>query len=297
MDMRLVAFALVPVLAACGSFSAQRSQQADAVQQSPAAAERLCTTAADRYNGRVVAAFAMTVDDVRAVMPTALPGGEDNYPEGWESLSGDVAAAKCYIDAEIAKAPPPGPEGASEPSFDRAVLFAAIGVDAAFYAAGYRDNLKPEPHSEDTYLETHAACNDVPESIRTECRGGIARSDGDNAETGRKFVPAPFAVKEVSGDRSEVTIVVAGIAGGCTGPARASVSETDDGLLVQSQVSVPDPDNVPCAASLPMRTVTVELPRPLRQDEEVRGECVPEDTTPEGRQCASTHAFATLPPP
>jgi hypothetical protein len=297
MDMRLVALALVPVLAACGSFGVQRSQPTDAVQQSRTEPERLCTTAADGYNGELVAAFAMTVQDVRAVMPTAQPGGEDNYPEGWESLSGDVAAAKCYIDAEIAKAPPPGPEGTSEPSFDRAVLFAATGVDAAFYAAGYRDSLSPEPPGEDTSLETHAACNDVPEPIRTECRGGIASSDGDDAEPGRKFVPAPFAVKEVSGDRSEVTIVIAGIAGGCTGPERASVSETDDGVLVQAQVSVPDPDNVPCAASLPMRTVTVELPRPLRQDEEVRGECVPDDTTPEGRQCASTHAFATLPPP
>jgi len=296
MDMRLLALALVPVLAACGSSSAQGPRPTGVVQQSSAEAERLCRSAADGYDGEVVAAFAMTVDDVRAVMPTAPPGGADNYPDGWKLLDGDVAAAKCYIDGHIAKAPPPPAEGTPEPSFDRALLFAATGVDAAFYAAGYRDKLTPEPPTEGLSSGTYPACEQVPEIVRTECRGGSARSVGDHAAPGRKFVPAPFAVKEVSGDRSAVTVVVAGIAGGCTGPARALVSETGDGLLVRAEVSVPDSDNVPCSASLPMRTVTVELPRPLRQGE-VLGECVPNDMTPEGRQCANTHAFAKLPPP
>jgi hypothetical protein len=155
MDMRLIALALVPVLAACGSSNAQGSRPTGVEQQSSAEAERLCRSAADGYGGEVVAAFAMTVDDVRAVMPTAPPGGANNYPDGWESLDGDVAAAKCYIDADIAKAPPPPAEGPPEPHFDRALLFAATGVDAAFAVAGYRDNLKPEPPTEDASRDTH----------------------------------------------------------------------------------------------------------------------------------------------
>jgi hypothetical protein len=120
----------------------------------------------------------MTVDDVRAVMPTAPPGGADIYPKGWQLLDGDVAAAKCYIDGHIAKAPPPPAEGTPEPSFDpppaegtpepsfdRALLFAATGVGAAFFAAGYRDTLKPEPPAEDASPDTHSG--GCPGSRRT----------------------------------------------------------------------------------------------------------------------------------
>lgn len=150
MCMRLVAaLALAPVLAACGggaSGTLETRSVSDA-QQSSAEAQGLCTSAADNYGGSVVAAFAMTVDDVRAVMPTAPPGGQDNYPNEWDSLDGNVSAAKCYIDADIAKGPPPDLDGNVAPTFDRALIYAADGVPLAFQAAGYRDRLVPEPPS------------------------------------------------------------------------------------------------------------------------------------------------------
>ena len=152
MYMRLVtlvlvlALALAPVLVACGGGSSTlETRSVSDAQQSSVEAQRLCTGAADSYSGEVVAAFAMTVDDVRAVMPTAPPGGEDNYPDEWESLSGDVASAKCYIDADIPKAPPPELDGNHAPHFDRALIYVADGVPLAFQAAGYRDRLVPEP--------------------------------------------------------------------------------------------------------------------------------------------------------
>lgn len=141
-------------------------------------------------------------------------------------------------------------------------------------------------------LAACGASNDpLSQAQGREATPSASLSPSASAAPGRTFVPAPFAVKEIRRDRGAVTVVVAGIAGGCTGPARAEVAETGDGLVVRAEVSVPDPGNVPCTASLPMRTVTVELPRLLRQDEHVLGECVPNDMTPSGRQCATTHAF------
>lgn len=148
MYMRLVTvLALAPVLAACGggASSALETRSGSDAQQSSADAQDLCASAADNYGGTVVAAFAMTVNDVRAVMPSAPPGGQDNYPDGWDSLGGDVSAAKCYMDADIAKGPPPDLDGNVAPSFDRALFYAADGVPLAFQAAGYRDRLVPEP--------------------------------------------------------------------------------------------------------------------------------------------------------
>jgi hypothetical protein len=51
----------------------------------------------------------------------------------------------CWIDAPIAKSPPPTPDGETRPSFDRAV----VGIRAADGAlelikAGYRDSLRVE---------------------------------------------------------------------------------------------------------------------------------------------------------
>jgi hypothetical protein len=43
--------------------------------------------------------------------------------------------------------------------------------------------------------------------------------------------------------------------------------------------------------------VTIELPRALRPDENVLGECVPDTGTVEGRYCQDVRTFASLPPP
>lgn len=106
---------------------------------------------------------------------------------------------------------------------------------------------------------------------------------------------APFAVRTVSDDRMAVTVVVAGVVG-CSTPGEATATETERGVSVATTIKVPTTDQ-PCAASLPMYPMTVELPRALRDDEQVLGECVPDESTPEGRQCSATHAFAKLPPP
>jgi hypothetical protein len=113
----------------------------------------------------------------------------------------------------------------------------------------------------------------------------------------REWADAPWAVQFVSADRTAVTVRVYGIAAGCTGPGRGTAEETPDGIRLNVQVEVPVDDNTPCAMSLPMIEVNVELPRPLRPGETVLGECVPDERTVEGRQCQDVRQFASLPAP
>lgn len=127
----------------------------------------------------------------------------------------------------------------------------------------------------------------------------VAEIDGVTvaAETEYVWADAPWAVQEISPDRRSVTVRAHGIAAGCTGPGRATAKETPDGIRLRVQVDVPADPGTPCGASLPMVKVTVDLPRPLGQGETVLGECVPDEQTPEGKQCQQVRAFASLPPP
>jgi uncharacterized protein (DUF362 family) len=99
----------------------------------------------------------------------------------------------------------------------------------------------------------------------------------------------------VGDDRRTLTVVVAGVLG-CSTPGGATATDTEGGIVVATTISAIATEQ-PCPALLPMYPMTVELPRALRDGEQVLGECVPNETSPEGRQCASTHAFAKLPPP
>jgi hypothetical protein len=87
-----------------------------------------CAEAARDYNGKVAGAFATTVGRVRRTAPDAelFPQVEDGVP-----------ATLCYIDADIAKGPPPGPEGQIREPFDRVVL-ALVDNQVEVVLAGYR---------------------------------------------------------------------------------------------------------------------------------------------------------------
>ena len=99
----------------------------------PTPAEEACTAPAHDYNGSVVGAFQTTVGAMRN-----LERGMD--PPRWPELTPDYPAVLCFIDADIAKGPPPGPGGSIAPSFDR-LLVGVVDGAAEVLIAGYRDQL------------------------------------------------------------------------------------------------------------------------------------------------------------
>jgi len=105
----------------------------DLVGLSRPAAE-LCAGVAGDYSGSVVGSFNTTVGRVRALEPRA------GQPPRWPEHGADHPAVRCYIDGEIAKAPPPGPNGEVSKPFDRAVV-AIVDGQSELVIAGYRDKL------------------------------------------------------------------------------------------------------------------------------------------------------------
>jgi hypothetical protein len=110
------------VLAACGTLGL------------PTSATETCARAANDYAGTVVGAFNTTVRAVRALEPRPAE------PLRWPDLAADHPAVLCYIDAEIAKGPPPGPNGEIREPFDR-VLIGVVDGKGEMVIAGYRDQL------------------------------------------------------------------------------------------------------------------------------------------------------------
>jgi hypothetical protein len=97
-----------------------------------------CSEAGQDYSGSVVASFVTTVGSIRALEP------RQPQPARWSNLPADHPAMLCYIDAELAKAPPPGGIGEVAKPFDRAVV-AIVEGHAELIAAGYRDRLQVRP--------------------------------------------------------------------------------------------------------------------------------------------------------
>jgi len=92
-----------------------------------------CTEQARAYSGTLVASFVTTVGGLRSLTPGTAP-------VRWPELPPDSPAFLCYIDAAIAKAPPPGPDNEISDPFDRAVIGIA-GGEPHMIVAGYRANL------------------------------------------------------------------------------------------------------------------------------------------------------------
>jgi len=97
-------------------------------------ATELCASVAGGYSGSVVGSFNTTVGRVRALEPRA------GQPQRWSDLAADHLAVLCYIDGEIVKAPPPGPNGEASRPFDRAVV-AIVDGHAELIIAGHQDKL------------------------------------------------------------------------------------------------------------------------------------------------------------
>lgn len=121
--IRLLALPLVSVvLVACGILGL------------PTSATETCARSTSDYAGTVVGAFNTTVRAIRALEP--LPA----VPARWPNLAADHPAVLCYIDAQIAKGPPPGPNGEVRDPFDRVVI-GVVDAKGELVMAGYRDYL------------------------------------------------------------------------------------------------------------------------------------------------------------
>jgi hypothetical protein len=100
----------------------------------PDRAADACIEAARGYSGAVVASFSTTVGAIRALEPRAVEPGR------WPDLAPDHAAILCYIDATIAKGPPPALDGKIRDPYDRVVVGVVDGKPDMI-TAGYRDQL------------------------------------------------------------------------------------------------------------------------------------------------------------
>ncbi len=120
----------------------------------------------------------------------------------------------------------------------------------------------------------------------------LAGGDGDRDRLPSYAAPAPpapdfdvtdgyageyrqgtWATRSVSADRRSVVVAVAG--GGCTGYGRHETVRERDRLRLSVWVEtlVPQDDSHTCAMSSIVQPVTVELPRPLGEDETLLGGC------------------------
>jgi hypothetical protein len=99
----------------------------------PSAADA-CASAAGGYAGTVVGSFDTTVGAIRGLEPHRA------NPARWPGLPPDHAAVLCYIDGQVAMAPPPPASGPVAESFDRVVIGVVDGTPVMIMA-GYRDGL------------------------------------------------------------------------------------------------------------------------------------------------------------
>jgi hypothetical protein len=101
---------------------------------SDVSAAEACAVPGREYAGPVVGAFNTTIGAISALLPS---GGQ---PQALQGQPAGHAAILCYVDAEIPKAPPPGPNGEIRGPYNRIVLVIVDGV-ATLIQAGYRDQL------------------------------------------------------------------------------------------------------------------------------------------------------------
>lgn len=99
----------------------------------PTSAAETCAPSAHDYAGTVVGSFNTTVGAIRSLDGLAEPAR-------WPDIAPDGPAVLCFIDAEIAKGPPPGPNGEIRDPFDRIVIGVVDGK-GEMIMAGYRDQL------------------------------------------------------------------------------------------------------------------------------------------------------------
>jgi len=92
-----------------------------------------CAGPARDYGGPVVGSFSTSIGAIRALQGSGQPAN-------WADKPADYPAILCYLDAQIAKAPPPGPNGQIHEPYDRIVVAIVDGVPT-LVEAGYRDRL------------------------------------------------------------------------------------------------------------------------------------------------------------
>lgn len=93
------------------------------------------------YGGQLIASFQSTAGELRNFRPTDGPVASSAR---WPDVPDEARVALCWYDgASFAKSPPPGPDGAAQPSADRIAV--AVFSPEMFYLvlAGGRDGLTP----------------------------------------------------------------------------------------------------------------------------------------------------------
>lgn len=99
--------------------------------------QAVCEAAAASYGSEfaVVAAFTTTVSAVRNFGPL------ESEPVLWPDLDGNDHATLCFLDGELAKAPPPSADS-GEPTrpFDRSIV-AVADTRQSLIQAGYHESL------------------------------------------------------------------------------------------------------------------------------------------------------------
>jgi hypothetical protein len=100
----------------------------------PTSTLEFCATVAVEYSGRVAGTFDTTVAGLRRLEPL------EASPDKWPALAPDYPAVLCYIDGQVALAPPPDASGNVAEPFNRAVV-AVVDGTSELVLAGYRDQL------------------------------------------------------------------------------------------------------------------------------------------------------------
>ncbi len=99
----------------------------------PTSATEICAASARDYAGTLVGSFTTTVGAIRRLEGLVEPAR-------WPGIGPDRPAVLCFIDAETAKGPPPGPNGEIRDPFDRVVI-GIVDEEDEMVTAGYRDQL------------------------------------------------------------------------------------------------------------------------------------------------------------
>jgi hypothetical protein len=155
--MRFIGLVVLALATACTGDADGPSGRASGAQTDAAAS--LCADAARTWGGDVAAAYETTVGAVGAHLTdrhgvdddTAPPAaGSVRIPAEWSGMHSDDVAAVCYLDGQVPKSPPVGPDGTAQPAFDRRLVVATDGAPSIMVSAGYQSSMPAVPWHEPT---------------------------------------------------------------------------------------------------------------------------------------------------
>lgn len=91
--------------------------------------------------GSLIASFPSTAGQLKAFGPLGVQ--EPSVSRNWADVTDETPASLCWYDGMVAKSPPPGPDGAVQPPFDRFAVAVFSSERFEFLVAGYQQHLQP----------------------------------------------------------------------------------------------------------------------------------------------------------